>query len=54
MATRDQITALEHAVEYADTYYAECEAAEYSNAEELWSIIKMFAGIATSIIDAKG
>lgn len=45
------MAALERTVNYADRYHDECEAAEYSDTSELWAIIKMFSGIACSIID---
>lgn len=53
MATQAQRDALERIVEYSETYHEECETAQYSDTEELWSIIKMFAGASRSIIEGK-
>ncbi len=53
MITKAQLCALEVQVEYADTYYSECEKAQYSDTEELWSIIKGFAGVCCSILDGQ-
>lgn len=50
---RTQIEALKRTITYASDYLEACEEEEYSDTGELWNIIKMFAGIAASIIEGE-
>jgi hypothetical protein len=49
--TSAQINALQMLIDHADTYHDECEDAQYSDTDELWCIIKAFAGVSQQIID---
>lgn len=49
--TRSQSETLARIVEFADSYHEECEEAQYSDTGELWNIIKMFSGVAASILE---